>query len=439
LSKLDRRRMLQGGAALGAGAALIGGSAQFDWARAWAEALAFEPEPRAGLRLMRWDPFVDTEDEQFVRNIAAFTAATGVEVQLDKTYVDDIQHKATVAANVGAGPDLVWGLGTTPHLFPDHLIDVSDVADYLGDKYGGWYEIARQYGTRNARWIDLPLCVGGNYINYRQSWVEDAGFAHFPTTTDDFLKLSHELSRLGHPGGFALGHASIDANAWVHWLIWAFGGKLVDADDQVVINSRETIAALEYARELYPTFAPGTVSWTDSDNNKAFLSGELGYTNNGLSIYAAAVRESLSEVAEDIRYAYYPIGPVGVPTELQPTFPLFAYDYSPYPNACKALMAFLMEAPQYDTWLQESAGYFTQTLHAYDDNPVWQDPKREVFAEASARTRTIAYAGSLGYAAASVLADFVLVDMVAQAVTGQLTPEEAAADAERRANRYYRV
>jgi multiple sugar transport system substrate-binding protein len=37
------------------------------------------------------------------------------------------------------------------------------------------------------------------------------------------------------------------------------------------------------------------------------------------------------------------------------------------------------------------------------------------------------------------MADYVLVDMFAAAVTGQMTPEEAAAEAERRANRYYRV
>jgi multiple sugar transport system substrate-binding protein len=207
----------------------------------------------------------------------------------------------------------------------------------------------------------------------------------------------------------------------------------------VAINSRETIAALEYAQELYPTFAPGTVAWTDSDNNKAFLAGELGYTNNAISIYAAARRENLTEIADDLSFAYYPIGPVGVPTELQPMYPLFAFRHSPYPNACKALMAFLMEAPQYGSWLEASAGYFTQTLHAYDDNPVWQDPKRRMFAEASARARSIAYAGTLGYAAANVLAEFVLVDMVAQAATGQLTPEAAAAEAERRANRYYRI
>jgi multiple sugar transport system substrate-binding protein len=38
-----------------------------------------------------------------------------------------------------------------------------------------------------------------------------------------------------------------------------------------------------------------------------------------------------------------------------------------------------------------------------------------------------------------VLADFILVDMVAAAATGQATPKDAAAEAERRASRYYRV
>ena len=35
-------------------------------------------------------------------------------------------------------------------------------------------------------------------------------------------------------------------------------------------------------------------------------------------------------------------------------------------------------------------------------------------------------------------ADFVVVQMVASVATGQATPEEAAAEAERRAKRYYK-
>ena len=46
--------------------------------------------------------------------------------------------------------------------------------------------------------------------------------------------------------------------------------------------------------------------------------------------------------------------------------------------------------------------------------------------------------GPLGEASAAVLADYVVVQMVASVATGQATPEEAAQEAERRAKRYYR-
>ena len=90
--------------------------------------------------------------------------------------------------------------------------------------------------------------------------------------------------------------------------------------------------------------------------------------------------------------------------------------------------------------LQESVGYFTHILKGFEDHPVWsEDPKRAVFKEASVRTLDMGYAGSLGYAAAGALADFIIVDMLSQAATGQLTPDEAMQQAEKQANRYYRV
>ena len=418
----------------------LAGSSLLEWARAWAQDIPFQPEDGAELRMLRWNRFVESEDIQFDNNIAAFSAATGVKVRLDKEFLDDVQPKAAVAANIGAGPDLIWGTLAIPHLFPDKLIDISDVCNYLGDKYGGWYDMPTQYGTKDGKWIALPLCVSGNYINYRISSLQAAGFATFPDNTDDLLKLSIKLNKNGHPGGMALGHATGDANAWTHWLVWAFGGKMVDEDGKVTINSPETVAALEYIRELYPHWIPGTASWNDSNNNRAFLSGGISYTNNGISIYAAAVGDNMSEIVADMDHAYYPIGPVGKATELQLPFPIVGFQYSKYPNAVKALLAFLMEKPQYDAWLQASVGYFTQTLKGYADHPVWtEDPKRRVFRDASQRSLDIGYAGPLGFAAAQCVADFIIVDMVSQAATGQASPQQAAAQAERRANRYYRI
>jgi multiple sugar transport system substrate-binding protein len=47
--------------------------------------------------------------------------------------------------------------------------------------------------------------------------------------------------------------------------------------------------------------------------------------------------------------------------------------------------------------------------------------------------------GKLGYASAGALADFIVQDMVAEAVSGSKTPKEAAERAQQRAERYYKV
>ena len=59
--------------------------------------------------------------------------------------------------------------------------------------------------------------------------VEEGGFSKFPATTDEFLEYAKATKRNNTPGGMALGHATGDANTWVHWCLWAHGGNVVDA------------------------------------------------------------------------------------------------------------------------------------------------------------------------------------------------------------------
>ena len=49
------------------------------------------------------------------------------------------------------------------------------------------------------------------------------------------------------------------------------------------------------------------------------------------------------------------------------------------------------------------------------------------------------YAGKLGYASAGAIADFIIVDMVAEGASGARSPKEAAERAAARAQRYYKV
>ena len=132
-----RRTLVKGGTAAAAAGALTG-PALLEWAKAWAQAAPWKPEKDAQLSMLRWKYFVQSEDDAFVKLIEAFTQATGVKVNISRESYEDVQPKASVAANTGAGPDLFWGLYSLPHLFPQKCVDVSDVADYLGKKYGGW-------------------------------------------------------------------------------------------------------------------------------------------------------------------------------------------------------------------------------------------------------------------------------------------------------------
>ena len=52
-----------------------------------------------------------------------------------------------------------------------------------------------------------------------------------------------------------------------------------------------------------------------------------------------------------MNHANWPIGPVGRPTEFHLMFPLLAMNYTKYPQACKALMAYMLEAENFNPWL----------------------------------------------------------------------------------------
>lgn len=401
-------------------------------------------EKGAKLRVLRWKRFVQGDEDAYMANVRKFAEQFKVEVRVDHEGWEDVRPKAAVAANVGSGPDIILGTNDDANLYPDKLVDVSDVANYLGKKYGGWFPICEQYLKPDGKkWIGVPFGAAGNALVYRESQVKAAGFNSFPKDTDGFLKLMQALKAKGTPGGFALGNATGDGNSWTHWLIWSHGGKLVDNNNKVVIDSPETIKALEYGKELYATFVPGTLSWLDPSNNKAFIDGQLSLTANGISVYYAAKNSTdprIKEMAGDIQHANMPIGPVGVPTEFNLFFNQMVFKYTKYPKAAKEFIRFMMEQEQYGPWMQAAIGYVAHPLKAYDSNPIWTaDPKHTPYRDAMKIMRPSGYSGKLGYASAGSTADFIIVNMVAEAVSGQKTPKEAAARAQQRAERYYRV
>ena len=238
---------------------------------------------------------------------------------------------------------------------------MNDVADYLGKKYGGWTAAAAATCKQGNDWLGIPVATIGGYPTYRKSSLEKAGSRNSRRISRASWNCK-ALKKNNTPAGFALGHASGDANAWLHWVLWGHGAYTVDKNDKVIINSPETVKALEYCKALSDNFIPGIASWNDGSNNKAYLAGELYWTANGISIYVAAKdNPAMKDLAEDTDHALWPVGPVGHPTELQLCVPILAFKFTKYPNAAKAFIAFMLEKQNFDKWLSGARGYLTHT------------------------------------------------------------------------------
>jgi multiple sugar transport system substrate-binding protein len=400
-------------------------------------------EKDATLRVARPVKFVAPDETIFRQNTARFIETTGVQVRVDFVAFEDMRPQTAVTANTGAGPDIIIGWGDDPQLYTSKLIDMTELAEYLGNKYGGWKFLAPIYGRKwkSNSWISVPMGGADIPCNYRVSWLHQAGFEKVPNDLDQFLALCRKLKEIGHPPGFPLGNAVGDANGYAHWLLWTHGAYVADDDGTVAINRRETIDALKYAKALHETCISGTLSWQDPSNNKAFLAEEISLTMNGVSIYFVAKNDPKTvHIATDMDHARMPSGLARSTPQVPLILNAMAFRHTKYPNAAKEYIRFMMEAEQYEPWLNACLGYWSNPLKAYDEAAVWSgDPKVRVFREGFDHEFWSGYKGPIGAASAAIAANYVTVHMFAAVVSGQATPEEAAKEAERQAKRYYKA
>ena len=399
-------------------------------------------ERDATFRMLRPARFSQADEDVFRANAKKFTDKTGVDIKVDFVGWEDINQQTAVTSNSGAGPDIIIGFGDAPHIYIDKLIELTDVADYLDKRYGGWLTLARRYGMRSKSksWVGLPFGASGGPLVYRKSLVNAAGFDKVPEDHAGFLELCKKLKAAGKPAGFALGNAVGDGNGFANWLLWSHNAALLDEEGNIIINSKETIAALKYLKELYPTFIAGTPSWNDVSNNRAYSSQEIGLTANGVSLYFSLKNDPATKaIADDTAHQFLIKG-------LAPTSPMsgltlnaMVFKHSKYPNAAKAFLQFMLEHEQYEPWLNANSGYWSQPLAAYADAAVWSsDPKVAIFKDTMRSPYYNGYKGPISTATGAVNADYVLVQMCASVATDAATPEAAAAEAEQRAKRYFR-
>ena len=94
-------------------------------------------------------------------------------------------------------------------------------------------------------------------------------------------------------------------------MIWGYGGREVDEQGKVAINSPETIAAVKAMKEAWTAAYDETgLAWDDTGNNRAFLPRRSRRRQNGASIWWVAKKEK-RPFFDQIGLDLTPAGPKG--------------------------------------------------------------------------------------------------------------------------------
>ncbi len=386
------------------------------------------------VHVLRWNDFVPAADkvlrEVYVPEVQK---ALGIKLNVETVNANDIPARATAAIQSGNGPDIFNFLNNYPQLYSANGVDVSDIADEVAKAQGGGYDLGKAMCTVGGKWVALPWSVVPGLIAYRKSWFDEIGFKEFPKTWASYHEAGRKLKAMKRPIGQTLGHTFGDAPSFAYPLLWSHGGQEVDEKGKLMLDTKETVDSVRFMTQFWKdAHDEGGLAWDDSNNNRAFLSGDICASLNGASIYVAALNgadkfktDKGAPLHTDILHAPLPAGPKGQ-YAYHTSFNNMVMSYSKNIKGAKEFLRWAHTKANYEKWIVVQKGFAVGPTRDWENHPMWNaDPVMLPFKAATRQGRPMGFAGAPDKRAAEAWNKFIIVDMYANAASGKMKPEEA--------------
>jgi len=397
------------------------------------------------ISILQWSHFVPLYDEWFDEYAANWGTENGVGVTVDHIALAELNGNLAAAIDAGEGPTLIELL-FSPAAFIEGLHDLSDVNAMVDEMFGETLPTcsATSYLPRTDVWYAYTHGYVPDPGDYDIALWTEVGLPDGPTTYEELLEGGAQIrDELGVPMGIGMS-PELDSNMAMRAIMWSYGSSVQDADENVVLNSPETIAALEYGKELFErTMTDEVFGWTAASNNQGLISGDLSYILNSISAYRSL--QKIDEAAAD-NVGFTPAleGPAGA---FASSHVWQIYVIPTYVEGAELEMAkqFLLD----HTAVYQDA-VFNSELYNFPCRPgsvpegqmeAWlaEDPfgsnppnKLEVLAGASEWGVHLGYPGVANPAISQVFGENVIPNMFAEVARGDKTAEEAMNDASER-------
>ena len=382
----------------------------------------------------------------FVEELNAHARQLGIrwsgtsDASIEFGFPEDWREQYAAIARAREGPDMAELFGNGPHLLSDRLIDMSELAEEIGEAQGGWMDAARAVAVVDGVWRGIPWAFTAHALNCRRDLLDEVGVATIPTY-DALLETATRLRDARLPlAAFSMSpDAPNDSGSLAYSLLWSFGGQEVDeVTGRVALNSAATREALQFFRELTEVSDPRALSFSEAGNNAAFLRGEIAITQNSSSI-AWRAKQDGSELVDHIDHLRYPAGPNGYHKLLEMNT-LSVFDHSPNADVATDFIRFALKPASLLERSNLSYSFFSPPLldRIEDPSAVWNSESLfSAFKGSNDSDHVVGWPARSSIESGLVFQNATIVNMFQAVGLGELSVDEAVVAAANALRRVY--
>jgi multiple sugar transport system substrate-binding protein len=264
------------------------------------------------LRILQWVHFVPAYDEWFNKKYAVeWGRKNDTEVTVDNIGLAGINARGAAEVSAQKGHDLFL-FNWPPPSFEEQTVDMSDVYQELGKKFGKPIDLAVKstYNPKTKKYFAFSPSFTPDPVNYRQDLFGEVGMAGGPKTWDDVRIKGAEIKKKRNvPVGVGLAN-EIDTGMAMRTIMYAFGSHEQDAQGNLTLNSKQTLEAIKFVKALFTeAMTPEVFTWDASSNNRAMIAGTISLALNAISITRTAEKDD-PEISKKIQLTKALRGPV---------------------------------------------------------------------------------------------------------------------------------
>ncbi len=401
---------------------------------------------RKSLKILQWSHFVPSYDKWFDE---VFTREWGeknnTNVIVDHMASTEVNARGAAEVAAGKGHDLFLFL-SPPAAYEKQVIDHREIVEAVEKKHGKMIPLSEKstFNPKTKKYFAFSDSYVPDPGNYRIDLWSEVGFPKGPDTWEDLRVGGRKIKeKFGNPVGIGLSQ-EIDSNMALRAVLWSYGGAEQDEAGNVVLNSKETIEALQYVRALYKETETAEVfTWDPSSNNRMMLAGRASFIQNAISVTRAGEKEN-PEIAKKIGLTPALRGPV---RRIAAEHVMNCYVIWKFAENLEGAKQFLVDLiDNFASVFRESEFYnfpcFPTTVPDLAEQ-IADDPKADPRDKYKVLGTALDWATNVGFpgygtaAIDEVFNTFVIPTMFARVARGEVGPEEAAKAADQELRRIF--